>query len=134
MRRAMTGLRLVLAAVVVMLLGIAPVLAGDGPGPAIPKAKGERCVEDTNLMRRDHMELLKHQRDATMRDGIRTKGHSLKECFTCHVVNGSDGNPVTIASDKHFCNACHSYAAVGPDCFACHASTPDGAGPAGAAH
>jgi len=71
-------------------------------------------------MRRNHMELLKHQRDRTVHDGIRTVRHSLANCVACHAsrktgrVTGSDG----------FCAGCHSYAGVALDCFECHADKP----------
>ena len=95
------------------------------PLPNIPEAaKGEQCVEETNFMRKNHMELLLHQRDETMHQGIRTKKHSLKQCLSCHVVKGEDQQPVTAADPRHFCSACHQYAAVKVDCFQCHASTP----------
>lgn len=84
-------------------------------------AKGEKCVSDTDDMRRNHMKMLKHQRDETMRKGIRTTQHSLKNCIECHV------NPKTnsVASSKDdFCMGCHSYAAVKLDCFECHSSKP----------
>ena len=93
--------------------------------PAIPEGLGERCVEDTDFMRRNHMELLEHQRDETMLKGVRTKQYSLKECLNCHVVYGPDAQAVTVASPAHFCRACHDYAAVSIDCFDCHASRPD---------
>ena len=101
-----------------------PVTAGV-PKPDIPDAiKGEQCVEETDFMRKNHMELLLHQRDETMYKGIRTKKHSLKECFTCHVVNNKDNKPVTVSNPKHFCRECHDYAAVQIDCFQCHTSVP----------
>jgi len=113
------------ALAVVLLIGAMPVaMAVEGLLPLIPQGKGERCVEETAFMRRNHMELLKHQRDETVYKGIRTTRHSLQECIACHAVPGNGGKPVTIASEKHFCNVCHSYAAVSPDCFMCHASTP----------
>lgn len=97
----------------------------DVPKPSIPDAvKGEQCVEDTDFMRKNHMDILNHQRDDTMRRGIRTKKHSLKECFTCHVVKGADNKPVTVKDPKHFCRECHDYAAVKVDCFQCHTSVP----------
>ena len=60
--------------------------AGPGrtPKPSITIEKPGQCVEPTDLMRRDHMKLLKHQRDKTMYEGIRTKPHSLNECIACH--------------------------------------------------
>lgn len=95
--------------------------------PAIPEALGERCVEDTDFMRRNHMELLEHQRDETMLKGVRTKQYSLKECLNCHVVYGPDAQAVTASDPGHFCRACHDYAAVSVDCFDCHASRPEAA-------
>jgi len=70
--------------------------------------------------------LLLHQRDETVHKGIRTKKHSLKECFTCHVVKDKDNKPLTVSSPKHFCRECHDYAAVSIDCFQCHTSIPGG--------
>ena len=98
---------------------------GDVPYPDIPKGQGEACVEDTDFMRRNHMSLLMHQRDDTMRKGIRSEQHSLKECLDCHAVPGSDTIPVTVEDPKHFCRSCHDYAAVKIDCFQCHASRPE---------
>ena len=107
-----------------ILLLATPVIA-DVPKFSIPDAiKGEQCVEETQFMRKNHMELLMHQRDETMHKGIRTKKHSLKECFTCHVVKDKDNKPVTVSSPKHFCRECHDYAAVQIDCFQCHISVP----------
>jgi hypothetical protein len=101
------------------VLGAGAALAAE---PVIPKAQGSQCVEETQFMRRNHMTLLKHQRDATMHQGIRSKAHSLRECLTCHAVPDAKGQPVSVASPDHFCNACHGYAAVQVDCFDCHAS------------
>lgn len=109
-----------------------PAIAG-APQPDIPEAiKGEQCVEETGFMRRNHMELLMHQRDDTMRMGIRTQKHSLKNCFTCHVVKGSDNKPVTVKDPRHFCRECHDYAAIQVDCFQCHTSVPGGSKTTGA--
>ena len=93
--------------------------------PVIPMGQGDNCVEDTDFMRRNHMDLLEHQRDETMKEGIRGKPYSLKECLGCHAVNGPDAIPVTVSSPQHFCRSCHDYAAVSIDCFQCHASRPE---------
>lgn len=98
--------------------------------PAVPKAEGAACVEPTDVMRRDHMNLLKHQRDATVHDGVRTRQHSLNGCLACHAVAGADRKPVGYDSPQHFCRSCHDYAAVSIDCFSCHSARPDGATPA----
>jgi hypothetical protein len=110
---------------IALTLFSAAVVAGTAPQPDIPKAaKGEQCVEDTDFMRRNHMNLLMHQRDDTLRLGVRTQKHSLKNCFTCHVVKDEQNQPVTVADPRHFCRECHDYAAVKVDCFQCHVSTP----------
>jgi len=96
--------------------------------PAIPVGQGDACVRDTDFMRRNHMELLKHQRDETTLKGLRNEQHSLKECLSCHAVYGPDAIPVTVASPSHFCRSCHDYAAVSIDCFQCHASRPESGG------
>jgi len=70
------------------------------------------------------MNLLKHQRDETMHKGIRTKTYSLKNCINCHVTKDDAGKPVKVSNPKHFCAACHKFAAVKLDCFECHRSTP----------
>ena len=88
------------------------------PLPQLSTALGERCVEETEFMRRNHMQLLKHQRDETMHRGIRTERHSLKNCLSCHA-------PEQPAADQkeqqHFCQSCHAYTGVRLDCFECHA-------------
>ena len=92
--------------------------------PTPPKGIGDKCVADTEFMRRYHMTVLNHQRDDTVHNGIRTKQFSLQECITCHAVNGPDARPVTADNPQHFCRSCHDYAAVKVDCFECHASRP----------
>ncbi len=93
--------------------------------PVIPMGQGEACVEDIDFMRRNHMELLKHQRDETTLKGVRSQQHSLKECLSCHAVYGPDAIAVTVSNPSHFCRSCHDYAAVSIDCFQCHASRPE---------
>ena len=102
------------------------------PLPSIAAAQGENCVADTDFMRRNHMDLLKHQRDETMLEGVRGEPFSLKECLDCHVVKGPDAVPVTASDPQHFCRSCHDYAAVSIDCFQCHASRPGNVAGSGA--
>jgi hypothetical protein len=99
-------------------------VAAETPVPQPSRGQGERCVEDVDVMRREHMHMLKHQRDETMHKGVRAPQHSLKGCIACHAVAGGDGMPVSYSDPKHFCRTCHTYAAVAPDCFECHASRP----------
>ncbi len=105
--------------------------AAEVPMPKTAKAyKGEQCVEPVETMRRYHMDYLMHQRDETMREGIRGKKYSLAKCIECHATKaaGVDGGqsagkdaPRTI---EPFCVTCHTYAAVTIDCFQCHTTSP----------
>ena len=100
-----------------------PVIAGDGrtPMPVVePAAAGTQCVEPADVMRRNHMRFLKHQRDDTVRGGIRGAKYSLKDCIDCH----ANQKTASVAkAETNFCVSCHSYAAVKIDCFECHSST-----------
>ena len=93
--------------------------------PTIPKGKGEQCVEPTEVIRRNHMEFLLHQRDDTVHRGIRTTKHSLKHCIECHNPPGQDGKVARVGTKEHFCSSCHMTAAVNVDCFECHADKPE---------
>jgi hypothetical protein len=94
---------------------------GRTPKPTIVIEKGDKCVEDTAFMRRNHMKLLKHQRDETVHQGIRTEKYSLQNCIDCHA---SSKNNSVLGSNENFCQTCHTYAAVKLDCWDCHASKP----------
>lgn len=108
-------------AVLSLLLAGAAVAAGEAtrtPQPVIEPARpGSQCVADPATMRRTHMDLLKHQRDDTVRGGIRGAKASLKACVECH-ANARTGS--VAAGPTGFCVSCHSYAAVEIDCFGCH--------------
>ena len=95
--------------------------------PVVPRAEGT-CVAPKEVMRRQHMSMLKHGRDVIVRDGDRAGATALTTCIACHAVRGADGKPVTVASPQHFCRSCHDYAAVKIDCFECHASRPEADG------
>ncbi len=98
---------------------------GRTPLPVLHKAtKGEQCVEPVGKMRRHHMELLKHQREDTMRRGISPEGrNSLKGCIECHVQEDGDGNFIPVNGPEQFCRSCLRYAAVTTlDWFGCYAT------------
>ena len=97
------------------------------PKPVIEAARSGQCVEDPAFMRRNHMQLLKHQRGDTLRGGIRTGKYSLKACIDCHASTTTQS---VNASSTNFCQSCHTYAAVTLDCFGCHASKPAAPGSA----
>ena len=111
----MAALRLACA-----VLGLAWALTGGAAlaaGPVIEKARGGVCVDDPEVMRRNHPELLEHQRNETVHRGVRDPRASLKGCVECHA--GAQSGSVAKA-ETNFCVSCHSYAAVKIDCFECH--------------
>jgi hypothetical protein len=86
-----------------------------------PARAGTQCIADPATMRRDHPAMLRHQRDQTVRGGIRGATASLKGCIGCH-ASATTGS-VALA-DTNFCVSCHQYAAARIDCFDCHATKP----------
>ena len=89
-------------------------------------AKLDSCVEPTDLMRRQHMEFIKHQRIATVHEGIRIERYSLSGCVDCHISYNAEQIPQPINQSDQFCGACHAFAAVNLNCFDCHAAVPNG--------
>ncbi len=105
------------------------VVAGDAQGYVKAGSRAAAlgaCVEPTQYMRRHHMDLIQHQRDATVYQGIRGTRHSLAGCIDCHVGPGSDGHPVAVNAEHQFCRSCHEFAAVKVNCFDCHDGVPKG--------
>jgi hypothetical protein len=78
-------------------------------------------VADPVFMRKNHMDLLKHQRDDTMHRGMRAPKFSLTGCINCHASKKSRS---VVADAGNFCQSCHTYAGVSLDCFECHSATP----------
>jgi hypothetical protein len=109
MKRTFLGLAAILLA--------APLLATAGaPKPQLTIENPGACIAPTPEMRRNHMEMLKHQRDRTMRQGIRGEKASLNECIHCHASKTTG----SVLGPGGFCQECHSYAAVKLDCWDCH--------------
>jgi len=114
--RALIGMLAALAAGV----ALAADPAGRTPKPVLEAAAaGTQCVAPPELMRRSHMDFLKHQRDDTVHGGIRGAKFSLKGCIECHA---SQQTGSVAKAETNFCISCHSYAAVKIDCFGCHTS------------
>ena len=82
------------------------------------------CVEPTAFMRRNHMELIKHERHVVVHQGIRDSKYSLAGCIDCHVAHGPDNKPVSVHAEGQFCYRCHEFTAVDVNCFGCHATVP----------
>ncbi len=80
-----------------------------------------QCVESKEYMREYHMQLLKEWRDSVVRDGVRTymasngKEYDISltdTCLKCH------------SNKADFCDKCHGYAGVSPNCYNCHNIPP----------
>lgn len=89
---------------------------------------GGQCVRETGWMRKNHMALLKHDRDITVHEGIRTVDGSLSGCVACH-VNYDNGKHVPVNAKEgpdgaQFCAGCHAFTGVKLDCFQCHSPVP----------
>lgn len=103
----------------VAVAGPAAAGAESGARVALPAIKIEKpgaCVAPTAEMRRDHMKMLMHQRDRTMRQGVRAPRFSLKNCIECH----ASAKTGSVLGKEGFCESCHAYASVSMDCFDCH--------------
>ena len=98
--------------------------AGDRAMPELERpADASQCVEDTEFMTANHMELLNQWRDAVVRAGEKdytSKAFGThyemsltKTCLGCH------------GSRQAFCDRCHTYADVHPRCWECHVD-PEG--------
>jgi hypothetical protein len=109
-----------LAAFALLLAAFAGLASAEGgvakPAIIIEPGTGP-CIAPPAEMRRKHMDMLKHQRDKTVRQGERGAKVSLNGCIECHA--GKESGAVT-GSRQEFCESCHAYAAVKLDCFECH--------------
>ncbi len=116
----------VLSVLFIALMGFGSVAQSDDHGAKrIGANAGDACVKETEWMRRNHMELLKHDRDRTLRQGIRPVEGSIKGCVDCHANKDNQGHYLSVNAEGEFCSGCHSYTAVKIDCFECHAAKPD---------
>ncbi len=117
-------LRLTYVLLGLMLLSTPTVAETPFPTVHEPSDESLKCIQPEDVMRRNHMNYILHQRDKTMHEGIRTETDSLAKCIDCHVEPNEKGEIADIDSKEHFCNACHQYASVQIDCFQCHADRP----------
>lgn len=85
-------------------------------GQVIPAGQ-EKCIESKEYMREFHMQLLKDWRDSAVRDGVRTytardgKQYNISltdTCLKCH------------SNKADFCDRCHNFAGITPNCYSCH--------------
>ena len=86
------------------------------PNPQIVTEE-KQCVEPTEWMRANHMDLLLSWREEVVRTGNRTwtasdgKEYTMSltnTCLSCH------------PNKANFCDQCHNYVRVSPPCWNCH--------------
>ena len=112
-----------------MLVPLLGINACDSEPPALMKASKQfesDEIRDRHIayMRINHMDALKHKRDETMYNGIRTKKNSINACINCHVPESYNGQVLRHTDQEHFCTTCHTYVAAKLDCFECHVDHP----------
>lgn len=115
--------RLVLAGLALVVLAAtfpawrAAALGTRAAAPVLARPRAQTaCVAPPQEMRASHMKLLADWRDVAVRRGVRRvtmpdgRGWRVSltgTCLECH-------------EKKRFCDRCHDYAAVKPDCWGCH--------------
>jgi len=82
----------------------------------------DRCVMPVEFMRTSHMNLLKDWRETVVRTGDRSysspDGRTFRRsltntCLDCH------------SNKSAFCDSCHNYMGVNPNCWDCHVTPPE---------
>jgi len=96
---------------------------GDTARPELELPEDETsCVEATEYMTANHMDLLNRWRNAVVREGdneyVSASGQTFVmsltgTCMDCH------------ANRDNFCTRCHDYSNVSPKCWDCHVD-PEG--------
>ena len=124
--KRITGSSLLAALCLGLLMAWGPAVAERGVAGTAKADSLDACVAPTDFMRRNHFELIEHQRTITVHQGIRDTDNSLAGCVDCHVRKDVAGNHVPINAPGEFCAACHEFTGTKLDCFACHATKPVG--------
>ena len=77
----------------------------------------EQCVESTEYMRSNHMELLTQWQQSVVREGERTYNANDGQRYDISLT----GTCLDCHSNKDtFCDRCHDYTGVAPYCWECH--------------
>ena len=92
--------------------------SADKPELQLPPNGATQCVEATEYMRSNHMDLLNQWRESVVREDDRIYVSELtgreyekslqNTCLDCH------------SNKSQFCDSCHTYTAVQPYCWDCH--------------
>ncbi len=89
-------------------------------GPDIVKpTRSQQCIESTEYMKANHMQLLVQWREDVVRNGDRsyvaTDGKQYEKSLT-----GTCLSSRCHANKAEFCDRCHDYSYVQPNCWNCH--------------
>jgi len=77
----------------------------------------KQCIEPTQYMKDNHMDLLDEWRESVVREGIRTYVASDGQKYDMRLT----GTCMDCHSNKaEFCDQCHNYVGVEPNCWDCH--------------
>lgn len=100
-----------------------------GKGGYVPELKtrgpAKQCIEATPYMRANHMSLLDTWKESVVRKGARTYIASDGKEYVMNL----EGTCVKCHSNKEeFCDRCHNYAGVEPNCWRCHVYLKTAAG------
>ena len=85
--------------------------------PEIARLAEKKCLEPTAYMRASHMELIDSWREAVVREGQRYYVTSSGKNVTMSLSQGCLG---CHSNKEQFCDTCHNYAGVKPNCWSCH--------------
>ncbi|OGO01129.1 MAG: hypothetical protein A2Y59_02120 [Chloroflexi bacterium RBG_13_52_14] len=115
----------IIAGVIIFLILVTfPIwyIAATGQASYVPQLQtptgGNECIESTEYMIDNHMILLDEWRTMVVREGTDTyiasdgKGYDISltgTCLSCH-------------NKAEFCDQCHNYGGVSPNCWSCHIS------------
>jgi len=100
------------------------VAEGDATQPELElPTDATECVEATDYMTANHMDLLNQWRNAVVRDGERDYTASSGEVFNMSLTETCLG---CHENRDAFCTRCHDYANVAPKCWDCHVEPAGG--------
>jgi hypothetical protein len=124
------GIRIVAFLLVFLAIVAAPLLLNQGRvsaqplislnTPTIERMDEKHCVESSEYMRAEHMQMLDQWRDAVVREG---KTHYVSASGQPFEMSLDDGCLKCHSNRDEFCDSCHDYASVEVYCWDCHDAT-----------
>jgi len=130
------GHRIIIFLVVFLAIVLTPLFVNLGHVDAVPTPSldtpqidnmaSKQCVESTEFMRAEHMQMLDTWRTEAVRDGAVSYTSSTGQVYEVSLQNGC----LECHSNRsEFCDSCHNYVGVDPNCWDCHTDLKDVTGP-----